>query len=149
MKLALALVLVPSLALADVPPPAPIPGAAPIPGVQQEPTSPIAAQPAGGYTVLPALPSNPSRGRKIGGGVMIATGVAMVIIGIVVLGARPRVPDISAPGWYDAQSTYDGETVGGIMLIGGGAVIAAGGGVLLGTPSAPYGELPGAPLLTF
>lgn len=144
MKLAIALLLVPSLALADVPPPAPIPL-----GPTQEPTSPIAAQPAGGYTVLPALPTNPSRGRKIGGGVLIAGGVALAVIGVALLAARPRVPDLSAPGWYDAQSTYDQETVGGIMLIGFGVVAAAGGGVLLGTPSAPYGELPGAPLLTF
>jgi hypothetical protein len=135
-KLAIALLLVPSLALADVPPPAPL-------TLQNEPTSPIAAQTAGGYSVLPALPDNPSHTRKLAGGVTLAAGVALGVIGVVLLATRP------SSGSYDANVSHDMGTVEGIMALGAGTTAMIVGGALLGWPDTSYGELPGAPLLTF
>jgi hypothetical protein len=136
-KLAIAMLLVPSLALADVPPPAPIPL-----GATQEPTSPIAAQPAGGYTVLPALPENPSRGRKIAGVATLAGGVALTVIGIVLLATNP-------PSTPYHSNIADGNVMGGMFALTGGVVGMGIGTTLILWPEQPYGELPGAPLLTF
>ena len=156
MRLVASLLLVSSIAAAQpgVPPPAPIPGnvppPAPIPTLQGDlPTSPVTALPAGGYTVLPAAPHNPNTARKIGGGVTIAAGIALAIIGGVVLSNRPVVPPLSAPGWFEIQQSYDQRTVGGFLLIGAGVMAAIGGGAMLAYPDHPYGEAPGTPMLTF
>ena len=156
-QLVVALVLVSSVAAAQpsaVPPPAPIPGAvpppAPIPALPGDlPTSPVMAMPAGGYTVLPGAPHNPNTVRKIGGGVTIAAGIGLAILGGVVLSNRPFVPALDAPGWFDAKSSYDQQTVGGFLLIGAGVMAVIGGGALIGLADHPYGEAPGSPALTF
>jgi hypothetical protein len=147
-KLVASILLVPSLALAQpsayVPPPAPLPE---LPA--NLPTSPIIAMPAGGYMVLPMEPENPSHTRKVVGGITLAAGIGLVVLGGLLLANRPSVPALGAPGWFDAQSTSDGDTLGGVMLIGAGVSTAIVGGLLLAVPDQPYGELRGTPMLTF
>ncbi len=147
-KLVASILLVPSLALAQpsnyVPPPAPLPQFP-----TSLPTSPIVALPAGGYMALPMEPENPSHTRRVAGGVTLAVGIGLAILGGVVLSNRPSVPALGAPGWFDAQSTSDGDTLKGVMLIGAGISTAIVGGLLLAVPEQPYGELAGTPMLTF
>jgi hypothetical protein len=147
-KLVATILLVPSLALAQ--PSTYVPAPAPLPQLPSNlPSSPIVAMPAGGYAVLPMAPQSPSRGRKISGGITLAAGIGIAVIGGLLLANRPTVPGLSDPGWFDAQSTHDGETAGGIFLIGTGVVTAGIGALLLAIPDDSYGELPGSPMLTF
>lgn len=134
------ILLVPSLALAQ-------PGAYPLP--QLSPTSPIVAMPAGGYAVLPAEPENPSHARHVAGGVTIAAGIGLALLGGLLMSGRPTVPPLGADGWFDAQTSYDSRTAGGIMLISTGVITAGIGALLVAVPDSPYGESPGTPALTF
>ena len=144
-QLVASILLVPSLALAQpgasLPPPAPLP--------QLAPTSPLVAMPAGGYAMLPAQPESPSRGRHIAGGVTLAAGLGIAILGGWLISSRPAVPPLGSPGWFDAQGSSDIRTVGGVMLISTGAITALVGALLVVAPDQPYGEFPGAPALTF